>query len=74
METITIRGEAITADEILWRRFGTAGRDMIVEFFRLNPGLAAAGWTLPVGATVRMPEAPATPASARERRIVTLFG
>lgn len=72
-ERITIRGDGISLDLLLWRRHGVRGRALVEEAYALNPGLAALGPILPIGTQVVLPEL-AAGASPQPRRIVTLFG
>lgn len=70
-ETVTIEGQGITIDLLLWRRFGVVGQTLVPATLALNPGLAALGPVLPAGRRVVLPSAPA------ERSLATpvdLFG
>lgn len=58
-ETVTIRGDGITLDLLLWRRFGRVGQSIVEETLALNPGIAALGPELPLGTAVMLPDAPA---------------
>jgi len=70
-ETVTIKGEGITLDLLLWRRHGRAGQDLLDKAFALNPGLAAKGYFLPLGTAVILPD---LPKAKQTRRVVNLFG
>jgi phage tail protein X len=70
-ETITIRGEGISVDLLLWRKFGVRGRELVETVFDINPGLAALGPFLPLGTTVIVPPLPAE--SRTPVKLVTLF-
>ena len=72
-ETITVRGDNITLDLLLWRRYGIAGQSLVEEALERNRGLAAEGPVLPQGTVVVLPDLP-TPATPAERKIITLFG
>ncbi|MCF1502893.1 tail protein X [Afifella sp. H1R] len=72
-ETITIRGEGISVDLLLWRRYGVPGRALVETTLTLNPGLADAGAVLPLGSKVILPELPRRDVAV-ERKVVTLFG
>lgn len=72
-ETITIRGEGISLDLLLWRRYGVRGQALVEQTLDLNPGLAALGTILPLGAIVTIPDLP-PPASAPAVKVVSLFG
>ncbi len=69
-ETITVAGDGITIDLLVWRRF-RARRDGLVErIIATNPGLAALGPILPIGTNVVIPmddpsAKPAKPALVR---------
>jgi phage tail protein X len=70
-ETITIRGEGISLDLLLWRKFGVRGRELVESALDLNPGLAALGPIIPMGTVVRIPPLPAE--SRTPVKLVTLF-
>lgn len=72
-ETITIRGEGISLDLLLWRRYGVRGQGLVEETLVLNPGLAALGPILPLGTVVTVPDLPPS-ASAPAVKVVSLFG
>jgi len=71
LETVTIKGEGITLDLLLWRRYGRRGQDLLDKAFLLNPGLAAKGYFLPLGTTIIVPD---MPKQKQTRRVVNLFG
>lgn len=73
MKTVTIKGEGITADLLLFRTYGVSGQALVEEFYDINPGVAALGPVLPLGTVVTIPDQPAvtSPAVAQP---VTLFG
>lgn len=58
METVTIAGDGISLDLLLWRRYGAAGQALLTEALTLNPGLAALGVFLPPGTPVTLPTLP----------------
>lgn len=70
--SITVSGEGLTLDTLLWRRYGQRGRTLVAETLAANPGLAALGPILPPGTTITIPDLP--PASATMVKVVTLFG
>jgi phage tail protein X len=70
-ETITIKGEGITLDLLLWRRFGRAGQALVEAALQLNAGLAALGAELPLGTRVTLPEEPT--AAATTETAISLF-
>ena len=72
-ETVTIRGEGITLDLLLWRRYGVRGQGLVEEALELNPGLAGLGAVLPLGTAVTLPDLPPAPVRA-PRQVVSLFG
>lgn len=69
-ETITIAGDNLTLDLILWRKFGVRGQSLVEEAMELNPDLIDP--LLPIGATVILPDLPEETTTTRE--VVTLFG
>lgn len=71
-DTITVRGEGITVDLLLWRKYGVKGRALVEATFALNPGLAALGPFLPLGTTVTLADLPAASA-VDERLAISLF-
>jgi phage tail protein X len=64
MSVIMVRGDNITLDLLLWRKFGRAGQAMTEAVLGLNPGLAVHGAVLPVGTAVVLPDAPPAAAAA----------
>lgn len=71
-ETVTIRGEGITLDLLLWRRYGVRGQGLVEEALDINPGLAALGPILPLETVVILPELP--PETTPTVTVVSLFG
>ncbi|MEP4031207.1 tail protein X [Roseibium polysiphoniae] len=71
-ETITIRGDNLTLDLLLWRRYGVRGRELMEQALTLNPSLATIGPILPLGAEITLPDLPEQTTAARQ--VVTLFG
>lgn len=57
-ETVTVRGEGLTVDLILHRRYGIRGRELIAQTYELNAGLADLGAFLPLGTRVILPDLP----------------
>jgi phage tail protein X len=72
-ETITVRGDGVMLDLLLWRRFGVRGRELVERTLDLNPGLAGHGPILPHGTVVVLPEV-LPQAAPSPRKIVSLFG
>ena len=72
-EMITIAGEGITLDLLLWRRHGVRGQGLVADALTLNPGLAALRPVLPLGTVVIIPDLPPAPATP-PIRVVSLFG
>lgn len=71
-ETITVAGDNLSLDLILYRRDGRAGQDLVEAALALNPGLAALGPVIPVGTRVILPDPPLAPRQAL-RAPVSLF-
>lgn len=57
-ETIVIKGDNLTADLVLWRKYRRATPGLTEQVYDLNPGLSASGPFLPVGASVIFPVEP----------------
>lgn len=72
-DQVTVRGDGITADLLLWRRYGSEGQALLEATLDLNPGLAALGSVLPAGTVVMLPDLP-DPAARPARPVVSLFG
>jgi len=70
-EAVTVRGEDITLELLLWRCHGVRGRELVSASFDANPGLAAKGAFLPLGTVVSLPDLPALTSSTR--KVVSLF-
>lgn len=71
-ETITVRGENITIDLLLWRKYGVRGRSLLERTYELNQDLALLGPVLPLGTVVTLPDLAAETGEARQ--VVSLFG
>lgn len=71
-ETVIVRGEDLTVDLLLWRKYGVKGRALVEATFALNPGLAALGPVLPLGTSVILADLPAAPA-VNDRLAISLF-
>ncbi|MEO0980729.1 MAG: tail protein X [Pseudomonadota bacterium] len=69
-ETVTVRGDNLTLDLLLWRRHGVRGVEVVEQTMALNPGLTSA--YLPVGAVVDLPDLPVQEPDTAP--VVTLFG
>ncbi|WP_137136605.1 tail protein X [Rhizobium sp. FKY42] len=57
-ETFTVRGEGLTVELVLHRKYGVRGRELVNETLKLNPGLAELGAVLPLGASFTIPDLP----------------
>lgn len=55
VETLTVKGDHITLDLLLWRRFRDHRSGFVERVFDMNPGLADLGAVLPVGTRVLIP-------------------
>ena len=53
---IEIKGDFISLDKLLAREFGFAGQQLSAQTLELNPGLADAGFYLPHGTVVILPD------------------
>lgn len=71
-ETIIIGADGQTLDQVLWRKFGVRGRELVEETLRLNPGLAGLGPVLPVKTVIVIPALPAK--TGITAKPLTLFG
>ncbi len=71
--TVTVRGEGISVDLLLWRSFGIQGRALVEKTLSLNQGLSALGPILPLGTTVILPDIPEQSAIDAVK-VVSLFG
>ncbi len=57
-DSVTIAGDNLTVDLLLYRRDGRAGQKLVEATLEANPGLADLGSVLPVGAVVVLPDRP----------------
>ena len=72
IETIVVKGEAITLSLLVWRRFKKQSTGFVERVLDLNPGLADLGPIIPVGTAIRFPvDAPEL--QKKERNIVHLW-
>ncbi|MEJ8474440.1 tail protein X [Roseibium algae] len=71
-EEVTVIGDNITLDLLLWRRFGIRGQGLLEEALELNPKLSWQEAFLAPGSIVRFPTLP--PAGSADRAVVSLFG
>ncbi|KZM41825.1 tail protein X [Labrenzia sp. OB1] len=69
-QSITVAGDNLTLDLILWRKYGVRGQALVEQAMELNPHLVDV--FLPIGAEVALPDLPAETPGRRE--VVTLFG
>jgi phage tail protein X len=72
MDAVTIRGEGITLDLLLWRKYGVRGQSLVEAAFDANPGLSDLGPVLPLGTRVLIPDLPVEARPAEP--LITLFG
>jgi len=72
MDSVTIKGEGITLDLLLWRIHGVRGQTLVSEALEINPGLAGVGAVLPLGTVVKIPALPVETRPAVP--LITLFG
>ncbi|KAB2752914.1 tail protein X [Brucella anthropi] len=73
MQTITVKGEGITLDLLLWRAYGVRGRSLIEKSLSLNVDMARLGTVIPMGTKVILPDLPPEEVG-RSREVVSLFG
>lgn len=71
-ESVTVKGEGLTLDLILWRRYGVRGRSLVEAALAANPGLAMLGPELPLGTVIIIPDLPPQTTAVQSR--VSLFG
>ncbi len=71
-ETITVAGDGLTVELLVWRRYRRPIPRLVEQVLELNPGLAQLGPHLPPGTRVVLPvlQEAAQPA---EREIVQLW-
>jgi phage tail protein X len=69
-ETIVIRGDGITLDLLLWRRFLVPTPGLLERTLELNRGLSDLGAFIPVGTAVIIPiDIPRQPAQQQTVRL-----
>ncbi|WP_449255670.1 tail protein X [Bosea sp. (in: a-proteobacteria)] len=71
-DVITIAGDNLTVDLLLYRRDGRAGQKLVEATLAANPGLADLGSVLPVGAVLILPDRPQAARPAL-RQPISLF-
>jgi phage tail protein X len=54
-EPVTVTGQGVTVDLLIWRRFRRPIEGLTEQVLALNPGLAQLGPYLPPGTTVLLP-------------------
>ena len=72
METIIVKGDAITLSLLVWRRFKKQNTGYLERVLDLNPGIADHGVFLPVGTEVKFP-VDIEENKPRERNVVHLW-
>lgn len=57
-ETIVVKGEGLTVELLVWRKYGVRGRRarLVEKTLKANPGLAGLGLILPLGASFEIPD------------------
>ncbi|GAA5665137.1 hypothetical protein Brsp07_03640 [Brucella sp. NBRC 14130] len=73
MQTVTIKGEGITLDLLLWRTYGVRGRGLLERALSLNVGMARLGTVIPMGTEIILPDLPPVNVG-QTREVVSLFG
>ena len=72
IETVVVKGEAITLSLLVWRRFKKQSTGFVERVLDMNPSLADLGPIIPVGTSIIFPiEAPEL--KNKERKIVHLW-
>ena len=71
-EIVVVKGDGISVDLLLWRRYGRAGTSLVEQTLAMNPGIARLGPLLPLGTRVELPPLPER--VAVPVRAVSLFG
>lgn len=72
--TITVRGEGITVDLLLWREYGVKGKRALKATLDLNPGVAGLGPVLPLGTAVTLADLPVEQRAVNQSTAIDLFG
>lgn len=73
-ETIVVRGDEITVDLLLWRRFRRYDLGLVERVLHMNPGIADGTVFLPIGFAVKIPlDAPNAVATAASKQAVKLY-
>ena len=73
MQTVTVKGEGITLDLLLWRAYGVRGRSLLENALALNVDVARLGAVIPMGTEVTLPDLHPKDA-VQSREVVSLFG
>ncbi len=73
MQSVTVKGEGITLDLLLWRAFGVRGRILLEDTLALNVDVARLGTIIPMGTKVLLPDLPAE-TQGQSRDVISLFG
>jgi phage tail protein X len=77
-ELITVQGDLVTADLLVWRRYRYRARGIVEALLDLNPHLSRVhrvGPFIPPGVQVRIPIDPVILANSPKRRpTITLWG
>lgn len=73
LEKLVVKAEGTTLDLLLWRRFRREYPGLVEDTFARNPGLAALGEILPVGAVVLVAQPDPIAAQARQQEAVSLY-
>ncbi|HHV66798.1 tail protein X [Brucella intermedia] len=73
MQSVTVKGEGITLDLLLWRAYGVRGRILLEDTLALNVDVARLGTIIPMGTKVLLPDLPAE-TQGQSRDVISLFG
>ncbi|GAA5542410.1 tail protein X [Brucella sp. NBRC 113783] len=73
MQKVTVKGEGITLDLLLWRAYGVRGRSLLENTLAQNVGVGRLGAPIPMGTEVILPDLPAEDVG-QSREVISLFG
>lgn len=74
IETVVVSREGLTASRLVWNRFRRPMPGTVERLYEINPGLAASGPFLPLGATIRIPIPPPAELATPDVTPIRLWG